>query len=315
MRDKKLRIGSRGSKLALWQSHHIKELLEKAHPELSVEITIIKTKGDIIQDVALSKIGDKGLFTKELENALLANEVDLCVHSMKDMPTELPYGLVLGPVPKRVCALDALVASKGISGLDDLPHGARIGTGSLRRRAQLYSLERDFELVELRGNLDTRIKKVETGEIDAAILAVAGIQRLGWDERISARLSIRDMTPAVGQGALALEIRESDTKVVELCSVVADHESEVCVKAERYIMNKLEGGCQVPIGAHAWIENNKIIVSAMVAAIDGSEVLRAESEGDVCNFLDIAQEVVDSLLDSGAKRILQQVRNEVEING
>jgi len=295
-----LRIGSRGSKLALWQSNHIKEQLESLHEGLEVEITIIKTKGDIIQDVALSKIGDKGLFTKELEVALLNEDVDLCVHSMKDMPTEIPEGLMLGPVPPRVCPLDALVAPEGISSLDELPKGARIGTGSLRRRAQLYALEKGFELVEQRGNLDTRMKRVENGELDAAILAAAGIHRLGWKSRIAALIDPEVMTPAVGQGALALEMRIGDENTFDLCRPLGDDDTERCVEAERYIMRTLEGGCQIPIGAYAQLENGQLTTQAMVAAIDGSRVIRATHQ--------TPEMVVEDLLSQGATEILASIR-------
>ncbi len=311
----KLRIGSRGSMLALWQSNHIKSALETANPGLEVEVVIIKTQGDIIQDVALSKIGDKGLFTKELEVALANGDVDLCVHSMKDVPTALPEGLMLGPIPKRVAAYDALIAPAGVTSLDELAVGARIGTGSLRRRAQLYALDKGFELVQLRGNLDTRIKKVEEGLLDAVILAAAGINRLGWQDRIAAIIPAEVMTPAVGQGALALELREEDELTAERVSTLSCTTTEICVLAERHIMRVLEGGCQVPIGAHAYVEEGVFKICGMVAKTDGSKVVRAKAEGTAAKSLELAQKVVDDLLSLGAVEILEHARQQAGEDG
>ncbi|MDR0308469.1 MAG: hydroxymethylbilane synthase [Coriobacteriales bacterium] len=311
----KLIIGSRGSMLALWQSNYIKSTLEELNPGLEVEIIVIKTQGDIIQNVALSKIGDKGLFTKELELALCNGEVDLCVHSMKDLPTVLPEGLVIGPVPERVLAYDALVAPAGVKSLDDLGQGARIGTGSLRRRAQLNALGKGFELVQLRGNLDTRIRKVEEGHLDAAILAAAGILRLGWEERIAAVLPPDIMTPAVAQGALALEMRLDDEATLELCSALADADTERCVLAERHVMRVLEGGCQVPIGAHACLEEGCLKMAAMVAELDGGRVIRAAAEGQPEDSMQIADQIVSDLLAQGARAILDAAREQAGEDG
>lgn len=310
----KLRIGSRGSKLALWQAHYIKQALEQAHEGLITEIVIIKTKGDLIQDVALSKLGDKGLFIKELELALAEGSVDLCVHSMKDVPTTIPEGFDLASVPARASALDALIAPAGVTGLHDLPEGARIGTGSLRRRAQLGALKRNFEFVELRGNIDTRIQKMLDGQVDAIILAEAGLNRLGLQEHLAAVLPLEVMVPAVGQGALALELRAGDECTRELCEALASKQATHCVQAERQVMRALDGGCQVPLGAYAFIKENICYLQAVVASVSGDVILRAQAEGSPESSVSLADAVVSDLLAQGACALLDTARTEASPN-
>jgi hydroxymethylbilane synthase len=302
-RERRLfRIGTRGSKLALWQANHVADRLRCAYPAIDTEICIIHTTGDKILDTALSKIGDKGLFTKELERALVDEEVDCCVHSMKDMPTALPAGLVLAATLERADVRDALVASTGTT-LETLPQGATVGTGSLRRRAQLRSVRSDLDYRELRGNLDTRIAKVESGELDAVVLAAAGIDRMGWTSKIVERISADTIIPAVGQGAIGIEIRDEDAFAHELCSAVCDDATFACVAAERHVMRVLEGGCQVPIGAWARFDDDGIVIDAMVAALDGSRKISAHAKGE-----DAAQRAVDDLLAQGAEEILAELR-------
>ena len=248
----KLVIGTRGSKLALWQSEYIKGLVEGI-TGLPVELKIIKTTGDKILDVPLAKVGGKGLFTKELEVELLAETVDLCVHSMKDVPTELPEGLYISATPARVDPRDALVSGAGYS-LDTLPQGARVGTSSLRRVAQVRALRPDVEIVDVRGNLDTRMRKAETGEVDVVILASAGITRMGWADRITGYIPTEQMVSAVGQGAIGIEIRENDEFMRDVCAKICDADTFTCVTSERVVMKQLDGGCQVPIGAYARLD-------------------------------------------------------------
>ena len=250
----KLVIGTRGSKLALWQSEYIKGLVEEI-TGLPVELKIIKTTGDKILDVPLAKVGGKGLFTKELEVELMAGNVDLCVHSMKDVPTELPDGLAICAMPKRVDPRDVMVSGAEWD-LDTLPKGARVGTSSLRRIAQVRSLRPDLEIVDVRGNLDTRMRKAEEGEVDAVILASAGITRMGWADRITGYIPTEQMVSAVGQGAIGIEIREDDAFMTDVMDQIGHGPTMLCVTAERVVMRKLEGGCQVPIGAYAQLEGD-----------------------------------------------------------
>lgn len=303
-----IRIGTRGSKLALWQAHTVAELLRAAVPENTYEIEIIHTKGDKILDVALSKIGDKGLFTKELEAALLSGEVDLCVHSCKDMPTALPEGLTLAGFPQRASALDCIVGKETGVTLDTIPAGARVATGSLRRQAQLRHLRPDLEICEIRGNVDTRIGKVVSGEFDFAILAEAGIRRLELDEHISSVVPANVLIPAVGQGCMAIEIREGDVRVAQLCAAITAEDARCAVEAERYVLAALEGGCQVPMGAHARVEGERFAMDAFVSSLDGANFLRASAEGRTADSLTLAQSIVDDLLAQGAEVILEELR-------
>ncbi|HDZ13965.1 MAG TPA: hydroxymethylbilane synthase, partial [Pricia sp.] len=249
---KKIVIGSRGSKLALIQANWVKSQLEESNPDIKFSIEKFKTKGDKLTDAPLSRLGGTGLFTKELENALLDNKVDLIVHSAKDVPTEIPEGLVLGAFPKREDPHDVLI-SKNNQCLKDLPQNAVIGTSSLRRRAQILAFRQDLKVVDLRGNLDTRLKKLDSGDLDAIVVARAGLLRFSLSEKASEIIPYDIMLPAVGQGALCIEIRDIDDEVKEIISILNHHETMCEVKTERVLLAKLQGGCQVPIGAHTEI--------------------------------------------------------------
>lgn len=301
-----LMIGTRGSKLALWQSEHIKARLEEL-TGLPVGLKVIKTTGDKVLDVPLAKVGGKGLFTKEIEVELLAGTVDLAVHSMKDVPTELPDGCVIAATPQRVDPRDVIVAGEGID-LDSLPSGARVGTSSLRRRSQLLALRPDVEIVDVRGNLDTRMRKAETGEVDAVILAAAGITRMGWADRITHYIDPAQMVPAVGQGAIGVEIRADDAFMAEVCERLTDADTLTCVTAERVVMRRLEGGCQVPIGAYCRREGDRLVMDAFVGSLDGTTLLRHRLEGDVAEPVMLGEAMVDRLLDMGATDILAEIR-------
>lgn len=308
----KLTIGTRGSKLALWQSEYIKRLVEEI-TGLPVELKIIKTTGDKILDVPLAKVGGKGLFTKELEVELMAGTVDLCVHSMKDVPTELPEGLGIAAMPPRVDPRDALVSGGGYT-LETLPQGAKVGTSSLRRIAQVRALRPDVEIVDVRGNLDTRMRKAENGEVDVVILASAGITRMGWAERITGYIPTEQMVSAVGQGAIGIEIRESDEFMTDVMDKIGDGPTMLCVTAERVVMNKLEGGCQVPIGAYARLDGDTLIMDAVVGSVAGDRILRAHLEGPASQPIELGEKAVAELLELGADAILAEIR-EASVDG
>ncbi len=303
----RLTIGTRGSKLALWQSNYIRSRIE-ALTGLEVDIKIIKTTGDKILDVPLAKVGGKGLFTKEIEVELEAGTVDLAVHSMKDVPTELPAGLVIAAMPERVDPRDAIVSGAGYT-LDSMPVGARVGTSSLRRVAQVRSLRPDVEIVDVRGNLDTRMRKAETGEVDVVILAAAGITRMGWADRITHYIPGVEMVSAVGQGAIGIEIREDDEFMQDVCARIADPATMTCVTAERVVMRTLEGGCQVPIGAYARLADGVLVMDGIVGSVDGSTILRARAEGDPSDPAGVGHALVNDLLAQGAADILAAVRD------
>ena len=306
-------IGTRGSKLALWQSNYVKGLLAEL-TGLPVELTIIKTTGDKILDVPLAKVGGKGLFTKELEVELLAGRVDLCVHSMKDVPTDLPEGCIIAATPQRVDPRDVIVSGAGYN-LETLPQGARLGTSSLRRRSQVVALRPDLEIVDVRGNLDTRMGKAENGEVDAVILAAAGIKRMGWGDRITHFIENEQMVPAVGQGAIGIEIRENDPFMVDVCDKLTDPDTLTCITAERVVMNKLEGGCQVPIGAYARIVDGKLVLDAFVGAVDGTTILRDQLIGSVDEPAALGEAMVARMLEMGADKVLAEVRAADDVDG
>jgi hydroxymethylbilane synthase len=303
----KLTIGTRGSKLALWQSEYIKGLVEEI-TGLPVELKIIKTTGDKILDVPLAKVGGKGLFTKELEVELLAGTVDLCVHSMKDVPTELPEGLGIAAMPPRVDPRDALVSGAGYT-LDTLPQGARVGTSSLRRIAQVRALRPDVEIVDVRGNLDTRMRKAEDGEVDVVILASAGITRMGWADRITGYIPTDQMVSAVGQGAIGIEIREDDAFMADVMDKIGHGPTMLCVTAERVVMRKLEGGCQVPIGAYAQLDGDRLVMDAVVGSVSGDRILRAHLEGPADKPIELGELMVAELRELGADAILAEIRS------
>ncbi|MDR3700002.1 MAG: hydroxymethylbilane synthase [Candidatus Sulfopaludibacter sp.] len=293
-------IASRGSQLALWQAHWVEgQLTAAGHP---CRIEIIKTTGDKITDVPLAKVGSKGLFTKEIEEALLDGRADLAVHSLKDLPTELPAGLVLAAVPEREDPRDAVIGKR----LTELPDGARVGTSSLRRSAQLRKLRPDLVIESVRGNLDTRLRKLDEGRYDAILLAAAGLKRLGWAERIAEILPAEAMCPAVGQGALAIETRAGGPGF-DACSALDHAATHAAVTAERAVLASLGGGCQVPIGAHATVQGDTIRLLGVVASPDGSEIIRAESTGFVGEAEALGRRMGETLLGMGARQILETV--------
>jgi hydroxymethylbilane synthase len=295
----RLRIGSRGSELALWQAQHISDLLSaRGH---TVEIEIIKTTGDKITDVALAKVGTKGMFTKEIEEALVENQVHLAVHSLKDLPTELAADFEIAAIPIREDARDVFCSVKFAS-IDALPRGAKVGTSSLRRQAQLKAIRADLQIHPLRGNVDTRLRKLESGDYDAIILAAAGLNRLGKTQLVRQVIAVDVMTPAAGQGALAIEIRRGDGATRSLLAFLEDASARATTTCERALLNKLGGGCQVPIGAFAEIEGRRIRLNALVADPDGSKVLRETREGD--DPARLGEEVGEILLRRGGDVIL-----------
>jgi hydroxymethylbilane synthase len=298
----KLRIGSRGSQLALWQANHISALLRARGHE--VEIEIIHTTGDKITDVALAKVGTKGMFTKEIEEALAAGRVDLAVHSLKDLPTELPAGFEIAAITERQDPHDAF-CSVHFEKIEDLFPGARVGTSSLRRQAQLKAIRPDLDIYPLRGNVDTRLRKLEQDEYDAIILAWAGLKRLGKVELIKQIIPADIMCPAAGQGALGIEIRESDTKMRELLTFLDDRDARDTTTCERALLNRLGGGCQVPIGAFAEMRNGRLHLESIVADPDGSKVLRDSRDGDDPEKL--GNEAGEALLNRGGDEILEAV--------
>jgi hydroxymethylbilane synthase len=298
----KLRIGSRGSQLALWQANHVAALLrEQGH---TVEIEVIKTTGDKITSVALAKVGTKGMFTKEIEEALHDHRVDLAVHSLKDVPTELEQEFELAAIMKREDPRDAFISVK-FSSLDELPHGAKVGTSSLRRQCQLKSVRPDLEIFPLRGNVDTRIRKLESGEYDAIILAAAGVRRLGLETHVRSRISADIMCPAVGQGALAIEIRRGDQQTKPLLAFLNDADTHAAIDCERALLGSLGGGCQVPIGAYAEKRGGRLYLRAMVGRPDGSQILREQADGT--DGVKLGRETAQTLLWRGGDKILSDV--------
>jgi hydroxymethylbilane synthase len=300
----RIRIGSRGSQLALWQANHVSALLRARGHE--VEIEIIHTTGDKITDVALAMVGTKGMFTKEIEEALAAGRVDLAVHSLKDLPTELPPGFEIVAITEREDPRDAF-CSRRFSRIEDLPQGARIGTSSLRRQAQLKAIRRDLDIHPLRGNVDTRLRKLEQGEYDAIILASAGLKRLGKMEAIKLIIPAEIMCPAAGQGALGIEIRKGDTETREQLSFLDDTAARAATTCERALLNRLGGGCQVPIGGFAELRDGILHLEAIVADPDGSRLLRESRDGDFDDPERLGNSVGDTLLGRGGDEILDAV--------
>ena len=300
----RITIGTRGSKLALWQAHWVKDALTSQDDGLQVDITIIKTKGDKILDVPLAKVGGKGLFVKEIEDALLAKKIDLAVHSMKDMPAELPDGLCIGAIPEREAPHDVLISRQEKS-LADLEKGATVGTSSLRRAAQLLNKKPELTIVPLRGNLDTRLRKLDAGEMDAIVLAAAGVKRLGLAHRISEDLGAEVMLPAAGQGALCIEIRENDAHITSVVGVLDHGETRRTVLGERAFLHRMGGSCQVPIAAHGKMIDGQYRLAGLVAEIDGSHIIRETLTGPADDAERIGNELADRLIGLGADRILE----------
>lgn len=310
---KKIRIGTRGSKLALYQAYRVKEELEGKFSDQEFEIIIIKTKGDKILDVPLSKIGDKGLFTKELEYALFRDEIDMAVHSLKDLPTKFPKGTKLGAILNRGDFRDCLV-SKDHKKLEDFDGSEVIATSSLRRKAQLLKINPKFKIVEIRGNVNTRIRKMEEGHCDAMIMAAAGLQRLEMGEHITEIFDPEVMISACGQGAIGIEIREKDAIIEKLISNINDKDSWLTAETERVFLSTLEGGCQIPVGCHCRIEGEKVVLKGFISSIDGSEFLCKTVEGNRADSYEHAKNLANDLFNSGGKEILDEIRSENIVN-
>lgn len=307
----KLNLGTRGSKLALWQSRRVAEDLKRALPTLEINIKTIKTQGDKILDVALSRIGDKGLFTKEIENELLAGSIDLAVHSMKDLPGEMDPALCIGAVLEREDPRDVLLSHKGYK-FDELPRGGVLGTSSLRRMAQIKAQRPDIEIVALRGNVETRIKKMQEQNLDGIILAWAGVSRLGLTDMITDFLPEGLVLPAVGQGAIAVQVRADDQSTREALALINDKAAYAEVSAERSFLRRLQGGCQVPIGSRAVVSGGKIHIRGLICSLDGSRLFCQEINGLVEQGQELAVELAEELLAQGAGIILDEIRGQEE---
>ena len=301
-----LKIATRQSPLALWQANFVKNRLEDLYPQIKVKLISMVTKGDVILDTPLAKIGGKGLFVKELENALLEKCADIAVHSMKDVPMQFPKGLGLSVICKREDPRDAFVSNKYQS-LDELPQGSIVGTSSLRRQCQLKQLRPDLDIRSLRGNVGTRLTKLDNGDYDAIILAAAGLIRLGMPNRITSFIETAQFLPAAGQGAVGIECRTDDAAVQALLAPLADPETTACVLAERAMNAHLQGGCQVPIGGYAVLENGQIYLRALVGALDGSKIIYAEGKNTLENAEILGVQIAEKLLAQGADRILADV--------
>lgn len=311
--NKEIVVGTRESRLALWQARWVTEQLQSRHPETGFRLRGMKTHGDNILDVALAKIGDKGLFTKELELALLKGEIDLAVHSMKDLPTELPPGLAIGAICRREYPGDVLISRQGLK-LAALPAGARIGTSSLRRTAQLLRFRPDLQMITMRGNLTTRLRKLTELNLEALVLAYAGVYRLGLADRITERIPFDVCLPAVGQGAIGVEIRSGDEQIQSLVDSLNDNETQAAVTAERALMKELEGGCQVPVGALGRVDGAVLTLEGIVAGLDGRRALRDTISGPVVQAAALGRTLARRMLAGGAAEILSAARREFDLN-
>lgn len=312
---KQLTIATRGSKLALWQANHVRDrLIATSSEPLTVELLVLKTKGDKILDVPLAKVGGKGLFVKEIEEALLDNRADIAVHSMKDVPAELEPGLHMAAISKRADPRDAFCCTKSAS-LAELPAGAVVGTSSLRRGCQLMMLRPDITIESLRGNVPTRLGKLDAGNYDAIILAAAGLERLGFADRITEKLSTEQSLPAVGQGALGIETRAKDEETTKLVWAALNDESDASrVEAERAFLLRLEGGCQAPMAAHAYYEGAELVIDGLVGRPDGSEIFRANRRGPQSKAIELGQGVANDLLEQGVGPILEELIKAANTN-
>jgi hydroxymethylbilane synthase len=306
-----IRIATRKSPLAIWQAEEVKRQLQQFHPDLEVELIGIKTKGDKILDTPLAKIGGKGLFVKELEVGILEGKADIAVHSMKDVPMELPEGLHLSTILKRHNPLDAFVSNKYTS-LDDLPQNAKVGTSSLRRQTQIKEARPDLEILSLRGNVNSRLAKLDDGNFDAIILASAGLERLGFGERIAQRIPAEVSLPAIGQGAIGIECRTDDERVNTLLIPLQHKETAIRVSAERAFNTRLHGGCQVPIAGYSELQGDQIYLRGLVGYPDGSAIYRAEQTGSIDNAEKMGIEVAENLLAQGADKVLASIGIHVE---
>ena len=309
MSPTRLRIATRKSPLALWQANHVRAALLARNPDLEVELLTMSTQGDKILDTPLAKVGGKGLFVKELEVGMLEGRADLAVHSMKDVPVEFPPGLGLAAVLPREDPRDALISHK-YSSIDALPQGARVGTSSLRRQCQLRARRPDLEVLDLRGNVNTRLQKLDDGQYDAILLAAAGIRRMGWEARITELLAPEQFLPAIGQGAIGIEIRDDDARTRELVAALNDPQTAVRIAAERALNQRLQGGCQVPIAGYAEIAHGVIVLRALVGRPDGSELVQGVISGKPEDAVELGEVLADDLLTRGAREILAAVYNE-----
>lgn len=311
MTKKVVKIGTRESALAMWQTEFVVEALKQKTNEYIFEIIPIKTKGDKILDVALAKVGDKGLFTKELELAMLAGEIDLAVHSMKDIPTTLVEGLTIAAILQRHDPHDVLMA-QGYDSFAALPQRAKVGTSSLRRRSQLLNARPDLDIHDIRGNLNTRMRKMVDEQFDALILAAAGVERLGWSDKITEKLSYELCLPAVSQGAIGIECRADDNEILALMALIHHEETAHCIKAERALLAALEGGCQIPIGALAEVEGQQIRLRAIVGSLDGQTVLKDQIIGGIHEAAELGETLAKRFMANGAKEILENIRQELD---
>lgn len=302
-----IRIGSRGSKLALLQTEEIIKKLKRQFDSLECATRIIQTTGDAITDKPLSQVGGKGLFVKEIEEALVRGDIDLIVHSMKDVPTSLPEGLEIAAITKRIDCRDALISNENKK-LTELPENAVIGTGSLRRKAQLLRVRKDLTVIDLRGNLDTRLTKLSHNGLDAIVVAAAGLMRLGLQDRITEIFSYDVCLPAVGQGSLGVEIRSNDTEMKRLAAVLNDYESNLSIRAERAFLKKLQGGCRIPVGARGHLEQGQLRLQGLVASLDGQDVLHDAVRGSQDNPEELGVTLAELLLKRGADEILKSIR-------
>ncbi|HKL00658.1 MAG TPA: hydroxymethylbilane synthase [Desulfotignum sp.] len=301
-----IRIGTRGSQLALWQAEHVKHLITSLFPEKHVTIVVIKTTGDRITDRPLAMVGGKGLFVKEIESALQNREIHLAVHSMKDMPGDLPAGLTIGAVPCRENPFDVLICRQGLA-LDAYPSGAKIGTSSLRRASQLKHLRPDLKMISIRGNLDTRMRKLASGEYDAIVLAAAGMLRLGQADQITQYLDDTIMVPAVGQGALCIESREDDQEMAGTLHHLDHFSSRICVQGERAFLKQIEGSCHIPVACFGKIHGNQVHLTAVVASEDGQELVKKTVVSPMDMVEAHGRRLADHLLENGGKQILETI--------
>jgi hydroxymethylbilane synthase len=309
MVDSKLRIATRKSPLALWQANHVRDALMARHPGLDIELLTMTTQGDKILDTPLAKVGGKGLFVKELELGILERRADMAVHSMKDVPVEFPQGLGLAAILEREDPRDALI-SDAFSSIDALPQGARVGTSSLRRQCQLRARRPDLEVLDLRGNVNTRLAKLNNGDYDAILLAAAGVKRMGWEDRITELLPPEQFLPAIGQGAIGIEIRVADERVSGIVSALNDAQTATRIRAERALNERLQGGCQVPIAGYSDISQGVIVLRALVGRPDGTELVQGVISGKPEDAEELGQVLADDLLSRGAKQILADVYAE-----
>jgi hydroxymethylbilane synthase len=300
-------IGSRGSRLALWQTEYVKNQLENRFPDAEFSTLIIKTTGDAILDTALSKIGDKGLFTRQIESALASKEIDLAVHSLKDLPTTRPEGLKIAAVSYRETANDVLI-SKNFSSIEELPQNAKVATGSLRRRSQLLAFRPDLQIVEIRGNVPTRIEKFLASDLDGMILAYAGVHRLELDSHISQVIPTEILLPAVGQGVMGIEARENDREICEMLAAINDDSAENRITAERSFLRVLEGGCQVPIGGYAVLDGEELHLQGFVGSRDGASVIRDSIRGEKSDAENLGKRLAQRFLENGAAEMLNEAR-------